>query len=99
MTVNYSGVNLVVAVRNGRAWLKVWVDGQVVSPPGAAGRIYNDGQVVSFTGQQSVEVRTGSSGVTYFTLNGKSLGTLGRPGSSETWLFTPNAAPKQTNRT
>ncbi len=99
VTVNYSGVNLVVAVRNGRAWLKVWVDGQVVSPPGAAGRIYNDGQVVSFTGQQSVEVRTGSSGVTYFTLNGKSLGTLGRPGSSETWLFTPNAAPKQTNRT
>ena len=99
VTVNYSGVNLVVAVKGGRAWLKAWVDGQLVSPPGPAGRIYNDGQVVTFTGQQSVEVRTGSSGVTYFTLNGRSLGTLGRSGSSETWLFTPTGAPRQTNRT
>ena len=33
---------------------------------------------LTFTGKESVEVRTGSSGVTKFTLNGTSLGALGR---------------------
>jgi cytoskeletal protein RodZ len=96
VTVNYKGVNLVVSIKGGRAWLKVWVDGQLSAAVGAAGRIYSDGKVLTFTGQESVEVRTGSSGVTSFTLNGKSLGALGRSGSSETWLFGPTGAPKQT---
>jgi cytoskeletal protein RodZ len=99
VTVNYKGVNLVVSIKGGRAWLKVWVDGQVSTVVGPAGRTYSDGKVLTFTGQESVEVRTGSSGVTYFTLNGKNLGALGRPGSSETWLFAPSGPPKQTGRT
>ena len=47
-------------------------------------------------GQQSVMVWTGSSGTTYFTVNGKSLGHLGPSGVSETWLFSPSGPPKQT---
>ncbi len=96
VTVNYKGLNLVVSIKGGRAWLKVWVDGQVADPPGAAGRTYSDGKVLTFSGMQSVMVWTGSSGFTTFTLNGKSYGNLGRPGVSETWLFTPDAAPKKT---
>jgi cytoskeletal protein RodZ len=99
VTVQYSGVNLVVTIKGGRAWLKVWVDGKVDPTIGAAGQVIGNGRSLTFRGQTSVEVRTGSSGVTYFTLNGKSLGALGRPGVPETWLFAPPAAPQKTNRT
>ena len=62
------------------------------------GRTYHDGQVLTFTGTTSVEVRSGSSGATFFTLNGKSLGALGKRGIPETWLFKPPAEPVKTQR-
>jgi cytoskeletal protein RodZ len=96
VTVQYKGVNLVVNVKGGKAWLKAWVDGQVDPTLGSAGKVIADGKTLTFSGQQSVEVRTGSSGYTYFTLNGTSLGALGKPGVPETWLFAPPAPPTQT---
>ena len=96
VTVAYKGVNLVVTIK-GRAWLKVWVDGVLDPSTGAAGKVYGDGKVLTFSGKQSVEVRTGSSGSTYFTLNGTSLGHLGAAANPETWLFSPTGAPKQTS--
>ena len=93
------GVNLVVDVRGGNAWIKVWVDGKVASPPGGAGDTLRSGETLTFTGERSIEVRTGSSGVTYFTLNGQSLGALGRSGIPETWLFQPPDPPTKTSRT
>jgi cytoskeletal protein RodZ len=98
VTVGYKGVNLVVKVKGGSAWIKVWVDGKIDDTVGRAGRVYRDGQVLTFTGKESVEVRTGSSGTTFFTLNGKSYGALGKRGIPETWLFNPPAAPNQTQR-
>ena len=65
---------------------------------GSGGLVVNDGQTLTFRGTTSVEVRTGNSGVTSFTLNGTSLGALGKGGSPETWLFQPPAPPKQTDR-
>jgi cytoskeletal protein RodZ len=99
VTVTYTGVNLVVTIDGGRAWLKVWVDGKLDETIGAAGRVLRDGQTVTFTATESVEVRTGNSGVTTFTLNGQALGALGRRGIPETWLFAPPAPPTQTSRT
>ena len=55
-------------------------------------------KTLTFTGRDSIEVRTGSSGVTYFTLNGTSLGTLGKSGVPETWLFAPPHPPEKTQR-
>jgi cytoskeleton protein RodZ len=95
--VAYSGVNLVVTVRGGPAWVKVWVDGQLVGPQ--SGRVLNAGKTLTFHGTKSVEVRTGSSGATHFTLNGVSLGTLGKSGVPETWLFQPPDPPAKTQRT
>jgi hypothetical protein len=95
VTVAYKGVNLVVTI-HGRAWLKVWVDGELDPKTGAGGKVYGDGKVVSFTAQQTIEVRTGSSGATYFTLNGTSLGRLGQAGIPETWLFSRTGPPKLT---
>jgi hypothetical protein len=98
VTVVYKGVNLVVTVKNGRAWIKVWVDGKIDPGVGAAGQVVSTGKALTFTGKESIEVRTGSSGVTYFTLNGTSLGALGRSGVPETWLFAPPDPPVKTQR-
>ena len=98
VTVAYKGVNLVVEIKGGRAWIKVWVDGKVDKEIGAAGKVVSNGGTLTFTGKKSIEVRTGSSGVTRFTLNGTKLGALGRSGIPETWLFEPPAEPVRTNR-
>jgi cytoskeletal protein RodZ len=98
VTVAYHGVNLVVTAKGGRAWIKVWVDGKLDPGVGAAGQVIANGKTLTFTGRQSVEVRTGSSGVTAFTLNGTSLGPLGKSGVPETWLFAPPAPPEKTQR-
>jgi len=98
VTVVYKGVNLVVTIDGGRAWLKVWVDGKLDPELGAAGSVISDGRTLTFTGQDSVEVRSGSSGVTHFTLNGTPLGALGRTGIPETWLFAPPDPPVLTQR-
>lgn len=98
VTVAFKGVNLVVAIKGGKAWVKVWVDGKIDERIGVAGKVLGSGKTMTFTGKESVEVRTGSSGVTEFTLNGTSLGSLGRSGVPETWLFAPPAEPVKTQR-
>jgi cytoskeletal protein RodZ len=98
VTVVFEGVNLAVTIKGGRAWIKVWVDGAIDPRIGAAGSIVSTGKTLMFSGRESVEVRTGSSGVTHFTLNGTSLGALGRSGVPETWLFAPPAEPVRTQR-
>ena len=58
------------------------------------------GITVAYSGVNLVvEIRTGSSGVTHFTLNGVDLGSLGKSGVPETWLFKPPAPPVKTPRT
>jgi cytoskeletal protein RodZ len=96
VSIAYKGVNLVVTTKGGRAWLKVWVDGKVANPPGPAGHTYSDGNAVTFSGNESVIVWTGSSGYTTFTVNGRSLGALGPKGVSESWLFSATGEPKRT---
>ncbi|MFL5686956.1 MAG: helix-turn-helix domain-containing protein [Chloroflexota bacterium] len=98
VTVAFKGVNLVVSIDGGRAWLKVWVDGKLDPKTGAAGKVLGDGKTLTFTGKESIEVRTGSSGVTKFTLNGVSLGSLGKSGTPQTWLFAPPDEPVMTQR-
>jgi cytoskeleton protein RodZ len=97
IVVAYSGVNLVVAIRGGPAWIKVWVDGELVGPQ--SGRVVVAGKTLTFHGTTSVEVRTGSSGATSYTLNGVRLGALGKSGVPETWLFKPPDPPVKTQRT
>ncbi len=98
VTVAFKGVNLVVSIGGGRAWLKVWVDGKLDPRLGAAGKVLGNGKTMTFKGKEAIEVRTGSSGVTKFTLNGTSLGALGKSGIPETWLFAPPDEPVMTQR-
>jgi cytoskeletal protein RodZ len=96
IVVAYTGVNLVVAIRGNPAWIKVWVDGELVGPQ--SGRVYAAGKTLTFHGTTSIEIRSGSSGSTHFTLNGVSLGALGKSGVPETWLFKPPDPPVKTQR-
>ncbi len=98
VSIKYHGVNLIVSVRGSRAWLKVWVDGKVSKVTGTAGTIYGPGKVLTFTAKNSVEVRTGKSSATYFTLNGDSLGHMSSQANPETWLFAPPDDPVKTSR-
>jgi cytoskeletal protein RodZ len=99
VTVNYQGVNLVVSIRGGSAWLLVWEDGVIDKKIGAGGKTEKNGTVLTFTATNTIEVRTGKSSITFFTLNGQSLGSLGAAANPETWLFDPPAPPKKTNHT
>jgi hypothetical protein len=99
VSVKYQGVNLVITIKSSRAWLKVWVDGKLSKVTGAAGTVYDPGKVLTFTANDSVEVRTGKSSATYFTLNGENLGHMSNKPSPETWLFAPPDPPTKTNRT
>ena len=98
VSVAFKGVNLVVTIKGGRAWIKVWVDGKIAEEIGAAGKVIGNNKTLTFNAKESIEVRTGSSGVTRFTLNGTSLGALGPKGIPETWLFEPPNEPVQTQR-
>ncbi len=99
VSVVYKGVTLVVTIKGSTAWLKVWVDGKISKQTGAAGTVFSPGKVMTFTARESVEVRTGKSSATYFTLNGDDLGHMSKLGNPETWLFAPPADPVKTNRT
>jgi cytoskeletal protein RodZ len=98
VTVAFKGVNVVVEIKSGRAWLKVWVDGQVSEETTAAGRVYAPGKVLTFRAKESVEVRTGKSSATYFTVNGIDVGRMNDVGQPETWLFAPPDEPVRTDR-
>ena len=99
VTVGYKGVNLVVDGQ-GRPGLGQGLGRRQARPERRArpGTVIANGKTLKFTGKRSVEVRTGSSGVTQFTLNGTSLGSLGKSGVPETWLFAPPKAPEKTQR-
>ncbi len=99
VSVVYRGVNLVVSIKGSTAWLKVWVDGKISKQTGVAGTVFSPGKVLTFTAKESVEVRTGKSSATYFTLNGEDLGRMSKQGNPETWLFAPPADPVKTSRT
>jgi cytoskeletal protein RodZ len=99
VTVSYAGVSVVVTLDGGKAWLKVWVDGKVDKRTGAGGKTFADGKSVTFSGKQSVEIRTGNPSVTKVTVNGTDLGPLDPSTDPGTWLIEPPDPPARTDRT
>jgi hypothetical protein len=97
VTVAYKGVTVAVSVKGGRAWLKVWIDGKVSEVTGTAGRVYSAGKVLTFTGDEKIQIRTGNMAATYYSVNGVDLGRLSEKANPGTWLFDPPAEPARTD--
>jgi cytoskeletal protein RodZ len=75
-----TGVQLVIKVVNGPAWIRVDVDGKA-SPETDVGKIYQPGAMLSFTGTKSVRVISGRASNTTISLNGQDQGPL--PGGAD----------------
>ncbi len=99
VTVSYAGVNVVVEIKGTKATLKVWVDGKIDAQTGASGKSFADGKTLTFTGKQSVEIRTSNASVTDVTVNGTDLGPLDSSPDPGTWLIKPPDPPIATDRT
>jgi cytoskeleton protein RodZ len=82
-----AGVQLVVKVVNGPAWVRVDVDGKP-STETDVGKIYQPGAVLTFTGTQTVRVISGRASNTTVTLNGKDQPLLGGTGGVADKTFT-----------
>jgi hypothetical protein len=52
-------VNLVIHVKGGKAWIKVWVDGKIDDKVGLAGKVYGSGKTLSLHGQ----IHRGADGI------------------------------------
>jgi hypothetical protein len=88
--VRHTGMFLTVETRNGPAWMRVWVDGELVEE----GRTYRKGEMLTFTGRRSVVVSSGNAGATYVVVNGEPHGMLGRAGQIATVQFEKGKEPR-----
>ena len=82
---------VVIDVRGGAAFLKVWKDGKVI--PGYPHNVAT-GASVRIVADQSVWIHTGAPSRTYVTVNGISYGRLGGTGSAPgSWRMTAYGPP------
>lgn len=72
----YNGVELVIKVQNGPAWLQVDTDGQRSGETGSSGKTYQPGALLTFNGTKSVRVISGRASNTFVTFNGQDQGAL-----------------------
>jgi cytoskeletal protein RodZ len=72
----YTGVELVIKIQGGPAWLRVDLDGQPSPETTAGGKIYQPGAVLTFDGTKSVHVISGKANNTFVTFNGVDQGAM-----------------------
>ena len=97
VTVVYQGISVVVEIKDGRTWLKVWVDGVVSPTTGAGGKVFAPGKTLTFKGDKTVEIRTGKMSTTFVTVNGTSYGALGASANPGTFILEPGSPPRAAN--
>jgi cytoskeletal protein RodZ len=96
ITVAYNGLTVVIELKGGAAWLKVWRDG-VVDDSLNGGAPHKAGSVITVTANQSVWIKTGSAGVTNVTVNGVSYGPLSRTVVVGSWRLSASGPPQPSN--
>src|SRR5258708_33478330 len=72
----YAGVELIIKISNGPAWLRVDIDGQPSAETGAGGKIYQPGAVLTINGTKTVHVTSGMANNTDVTFNGQDQGPM-----------------------
>lgn len=96
VTIAYNGLTVVIELKGGPAWLKVWRDG-VVDPSLNGGASHKDGSVITVTANQSVWIKTGSATVTNVTVNGVSFGPLSTTVVVGSWRLSASGPPQPSN--
>ena len=73
----YAGVELVIKIQGGPAWLRVDSDGQPSAETIAAGgKIYQPGAVLTFDATKTIHVISGKANNTFVTFNGQDQGAM-----------------------
>jgi cytoskeletal protein RodZ len=72
----YTGVELIIRIQGGPAWLRVDTDGQPSAETTAGGKIYQPGAILTFTGTKTVHVISGKANNTFVTFNGQDQGAM-----------------------
>jgi cytoskeletal protein RodZ len=72
----YTGVELVIKIQGGPAWLRVDADGQPSAETSAGGKIYQPGAVLTFNATKTVHVISGKASNTFVTFNGHDQGAM-----------------------
>jgi len=89
--VRHTGLTVTVEARSGSAWVRVWVDGEVVEE----GRTFRKGESSSYNARRSVVVSSGNAGATHVVVNGEPYGAIGDAGQIATVEFTKGKEPRQ----
>ena len=94
VTVAFKGVNLVVSIEGGRPGSRSgWTASSIPGHRRRRARCYSNGKTLTFTGKESVEVRTGLVGRDQVHAQ-RDVARRARPQRHpETWLFAPPAEP------
>jgi cytoskeleton protein RodZ len=71
----YTGVEVTIRL-DAPAWLKVEVDGKPTDQTTAGGKVFDANTTLTFTGTQSVHVRSGKAAHTFIVVNGKDRGPM-----------------------
>jgi len=72
----YTGVELVIKIQGGPAWLRVDSDGQPSAETTAGGKIYQPGAVLTFDATKTIHVISGKANNTFVTFNGQDQGAM-----------------------
>jgi cytoskeletal protein RodZ len=72
----YTGVELVIKIEGGPAWLRVDADGQPSAETTAGGKIYQPGAVLTFDASKTIHVISGKANNTFVTFNGQDQGAM-----------------------
>lgn len=88
--VVYKGQFVTVEARDGAAWIRVWVDGEIAEE----GHTFRRGELETFEAKRAVVVSTGNAGATWVTVNGEVIGALGKDGQLANVELAKGKAPR-----
>jgi cytoskeletal protein RodZ len=88
--IAYKGQFVTVEARDGSAWIRVWVDGEIAEE----GHTFRRGELETFQAKRAVVVSTGNAGATWVTVNGEVIGAIGKDGQLANVELAKGKAPR-----
>lgn len=96
--VSFTGVTVTVTGGTAATWIRVWIDGQPAPTVSVSGTIVAPGSRLVFSGEKRVEIRSGDPAALLYTLNGRSISTIGGGTGAETYTFLATGQVQKSSR-